>query len=108
MYSWPGVKFLLKGGSPPTVAGGPWLITSRSVAQMAVASTRTNTSAPPGTGIALSTSVKSPGLPSTHAFMVFDIFGFYHPFFGLRKAPRYRYPRIARVYIIFGHRTRGF
>ena len=54
MYSWPGVKFLLNGGSPPMSAGGPWQITSRSVAQMAVASMRTSTSATPGLGTGLS------------------------------------------------------
>src|SRR6478672_8068874 len=46
---------------------------SRSVAQIATASMRTSTSALRGTGIGLSRKVSSPGLPSTHAFMVSGI-----------------------------------
>jgi hypothetical protein len=68
------VKFRLNGGSPPTVAGGPWLITSRSVAQMAVAPTRTSTSATPGVGTGLSTRLNWPGSPKTQAFIVFMVF----------------------------------
>src|SRR6266850_7566811 len=71
MYSWPGVKFLLNGGSPPIMAGGPWLMTSRSVAQMAVASTRTSTSATPGAGTGLLIRLNWPGSPRTHAFIDF-------------------------------------
>jgi len=43
---------------------------SRSVAQIATASMRTNTSAFFGTGTGLSRNNSSPGSPSTHAFMV--------------------------------------
>src|SRR5689334_6355417 len=43
---------------------------SRSVAQIATASMRTSTSARFGTGTGLSTSLSSPGSPSTHARMV--------------------------------------
>src|SRR6476659_6234048 len=46
---------------------------SRSVAQIATASMRTNTSALRGTGIGLSRKLSSPGLPSTHAFIVSGI-----------------------------------
>src|SRR5712672_2324850 len=42
---------------------------SRSVAQIATASMRTRTSARPGTGVGLSRSRSSSGLPSTHAFI---------------------------------------
>src|SRR5437660_6602659 len=49
-------------------------MTSRSVAQIAVASMRTSTSAVPGRGTGLSTSVNSPGLPRIHAFIVFTFF----------------------------------
>ncbi len=41
MYSWPGVKFLLNGAPPWMRAGGPTEITSRSVAQIATATGRT-------------------------------------------------------------------
>src|SRR5688572_18493025 len=70
MYSCPGVKFLLNGGPPATIAGGPWLITSRSLAQIAHASTRTSTSAGPGWGTGLSARVSWPGSPRTQAFIV--------------------------------------
>src|SRR5262245_5467913 len=74
MYSWPGVKFLLNGGSPPMTAGGPWPITSRSVAQIATASIRMSTSATPGMGTGLSTRLSWPGSPSTHVFITFIFF----------------------------------
>src|SRR6185295_2870285 len=67
MYSCPGVQFLLKGSPPCTSAGGPEAMTSRSVAQIATASMRTNTSAARGTGTGFSISLSSPGLPSTQA-----------------------------------------
>src|SRR4029450_11360795 len=67
MYSCPGVQFLLKGSPPCTSAGDPEAMTSRSVAQIATASMRTNTSAARGTGPGFSISPSSPGLPSTQA-----------------------------------------
>src|ERR1700738_4808180 len=70
MYSCPGVKFLLKGMPPRMEAGGLGYIISRSVAQIATASMRTSTSAFFGTGTGFSRNESSPGLPSTHAFMV--------------------------------------
>ena len=48
MYSWPGVKPLLNGSSPSIIAGTPCLMISMSVAQTAIASIRTSTSAGPG------------------------------------------------------------
>ena len=50
IYSWPGVKFLLKGRPPWMLAGEPEWMISRSVAQIATASMRTSTSARAGTG----------------------------------------------------------
>src|SRR5215831_11170198 len=70
MYSCPGVQFLLKGNPPWTRAGEPCAITSRSVAQMATASMRTNTSARRGIGTGFCVKLSSPGSPSTHAHMV--------------------------------------
>src|SRR4051794_35700593 len=70
MYSWPGVKSLLKGRPPWIWAGSPCSMISRSVAQMATPSMRTRTSALFGAGTGLSTSDSSPGSPRTHAFMV--------------------------------------
>ena len=70
MYSWPGVQFLLKGRPPWISAGGPWAMTSRSVAQMATASMRTSTSARFGAGTGFCVNFSSPGLPSTQARMV--------------------------------------
>src|SRR3954447_21227701 len=70
MYSWPGVKSLLKGRPPWIWAGGPCWMISRSVAQMATPSMRTRTSALFGAGTGLLTSDNSPGSPRTHAFMV--------------------------------------
>src|SRR5262245_40947153 len=70
MYSWPGVQFLLNGKPPCTSAGGPVAITSRSVAQIATASMRTNTSAARGTGTGFSMSASSPGSPNTQARIV--------------------------------------
>ena len=70
MYSWPGVKFLLKGSSPSISAGAPSLMISRSVAQIATASMRTRTSAGPGRGTGLSTRLSSSGSPRIQAFMV--------------------------------------
>src|SRR5262245_42428042 len=46
---------------------------SRSVAQIATASMRTSTSAWRGTGTGFCVSASSPGLPSTHAFMLSGI-----------------------------------
>ena len=71
MYSWPGVKPLLNGSSPSTIAGRPCLMISISVAQTAIASIRTSTSAGPGSGTGFSTSDSSSGSPSTQAFIVF-------------------------------------
>ncbi len=73
IYSWPGVKPRLKGSPPSTIAGSPCLTISMSVAQTAIASTRTSTSAAPGSGTGFSTRVSSSGLPSTQAFIVFGI-----------------------------------
>src|SRR3954447_5376342 len=70
MYSWPGVQFLLNGKPPSIIAGGPWAITSRSVAQIATASMRTSTSARFGIGTGFSVSFSSPGSPSTQARIV--------------------------------------
>ena len=44
-----------------------------SVAQTAIASTRTSTSARPGSGTGFSTRLSSSGPPSTQAFIVFGI-----------------------------------
>src|SRR5688572_2923037 len=70
MYSWPGVKFLLNGRPPSINAGAPCPITSRSVAQIATASTRTSTSAGPGFGTGLSIRASWPGSRRTQALMV--------------------------------------
>src|SRR3954453_11419694 len=70
MYSWPIVKFLLNGNSPSTIAGQPCFIISISVAQTAIASTRSSPSAGPGSGTGFSTSDNSSGPPRTHAFIV--------------------------------------
>ena len=70
MYSWPGVKSLLKGSPPWIWAGGPCAMISRSVAQMATPSMRTRTSARLGSGTGFSTSDSSSGSPRTQAFMV--------------------------------------
>src|SRR5580700_10042878 len=69
IYSWPGVKFLLKGRPPPILAGEPLWMTSRSVAQIATASMRTRTSARPGTGVGFSPRESWSGSPSTQAFI---------------------------------------
>ena len=69
IYSWPGVKFLLKGRPPWMLAGDPRWMISRSVAQIATASMRTSTSARPGTGVGLSRRKSSSGPPSTQAFI---------------------------------------
>ena len=69
IYSWPGVKFLLKGRPPWMLAGEPQWMTSRSVAQIATASMRTSTSARPGTGVGLSRRKSSSGFPRTQAFI---------------------------------------
>ena len=69
IYSWPGVKFLLKGRSPPMLAGDPLWTISRSVAQIATASMRTRTSARPGNGVGLSRRKSSSGSPRTQAFI---------------------------------------
>src|SRR4029077_12338885 len=109
MYSWPGVKFLLNGGPPPIVAGRPWLITSRSVAQMAVASIRTSTSATPGLGTNLSTRVSWPESPRTQAFIVVMFFlGYIIRFSHTERARRSRSARIAKAYIIWPLRPHGF
>ncbi len=73
IYSWPGVKPLLKGDPPSMIAGSPCLMISMSVAQTAMASMRTSTSARPGSGTGFSTRVSSSGPPSTQAFMVLGI-----------------------------------
>src|SRR5487761_1685123 len=73
MYSWPMVKFRLNGESPSTIAGRPRCMISMSVAQTAIASMRTRTSALPGSGTFFSTSFSSSGPPSTQAFMVSGI-----------------------------------
>src|SRR6266853_677530 len=73
MYSWPGVKPLLKGDPPSMIAGSPCLMISMSVAQTAMASMRTSTSARPGSGTGVSTRLSSSGPPSTQAFMVLGI-----------------------------------
>src|SRR5262244_3606451 len=70
IYSCPGVQFLLNGGPPSIIAGGPCQMFSRSVAQIATASMRTSTSAFPGTGTGFCLSDSSPCPPSTLAFMV--------------------------------------
>jgi hypothetical protein len=57
----------LNGSPPPIIAGAPWWMISRSVAQIATASMRTSTSARPGIGIGLSTRLSWPGSPSTQA-----------------------------------------
>ena len=67
MYSWPGVQFLLNGRPPLISAGGPDLMTSRSVAQIATASMRTSTSALAGTGTGFSVKISCSGSPSTQA-----------------------------------------
>src|ERR1700722_14830597 len=69
IYSWPGVKFLLNGRSPPMLAGEPPWMTSRSVAQIATASMRTKTSARPGTGVGFSRRKSWSGSPRTQAFI---------------------------------------
>jgi hypothetical protein len=56
------------------MAGGPWAITSRSVAQIATASIRTSTSATPGVGYRLVDQAQFAGIPSTHAFIAFIFF----------------------------------
>ena len=69
--SWPIVKFLLNGSPPSTIAGRPWAMISRSVAQIETASMRTGTSAEPGCGTSFSGRQNlHPGPPSTHAFIV--------------------------------------
>ena len=73
IYSCPGVKFLLNGKPPSIIAGGPWLITSRSVAQIATASILTKTSALFGISTCLSTNDRLSGSPKTHAFIVLGI-----------------------------------
>ena len=73
IYSCPGVKFLLNGNPPSIIAGGPWLITSRSVAQIATASILTKTSALFGISTCLSTNDRLSGSPKTHAFIVLGI-----------------------------------
>src|ERR1700733_8357370 len=73
MYSWPGVKPLLNGSPPSIIAGTPCLMTSISVAQTAIASIRTRTSAEPGSGTGFSTSDNCSGSPSTQAFIVSGI-----------------------------------
>src|SRR6266851_2568156 len=73
MYSWPGVKPLLKGSSPSIIAGRPCRMISMSVAQTAIASTRTRTSAAPGLGTGFSTIVSCSGSPRTQAFIVSGI-----------------------------------
>jgi hypothetical protein len=60
---------LLNGSPPPIIAGVPWWMISRSVAQIATASMRTSTSARPGIGIGLSTRLSWPGSSSTQARM---------------------------------------
>src|SRR6266852_4650070 len=69
MYSCPGVKFLLNGRPPWIIAGVPYAMTSRSVAQIATASMRTSTSARPGAGTGFCFNASSPGSPSIQAFM---------------------------------------
>ena len=76
IYSCPGVKFLLNGNPPSIKAGGPRLITSRSVAQIATASIFTNTSDLFGISTILSTKDNSPGLPKTQAFIFSGIGNF--------------------------------
>ena len=73
MYSWPGVKPLWNGRSPSIIAGTPCLMISMSVAQTAIASIRTKTSARPGSGTGFSTNASSSGPPSTQACIVFGI-----------------------------------
>jgi len=73
MYSWPGVKFLLNGSPPWIRAGVPLWMISRSVAQTAIASMRTSTSAAWGWGTGLSTKLSWSGSPRTQAFMVCGI-----------------------------------
>ena len=73
MYSWPGVKPLLNGRPPSIIAGTPCLMTSISVAQTAIASIRTRTSARPGSGTGFSTSDNCSGSPRTQAFIVSGI-----------------------------------
>src|SRR5215469_10358041 len=73
MYSWPGVKPLLNGSAPSIISGTPCFKTSMSVAQTAIASIRTSTSAGPGSGTFFSTSDSSSGPPSTQAFIVSGI-----------------------------------
>src|SRR6266481_2040715 len=69
IYSWPGVKSLLKGSPPWMLAGEPEWMISRSVAQIATASMRTRASARPGTGVGLSRRKSSSGPPRTQAFI---------------------------------------
>ena len=73
MYSWPGVKFLLKGRPPRIHAGSPLVMISTSVPQMETASIRTSTSAGPGSGTGFSARRSWSGSSRTHAFMVFGI-----------------------------------
>src|SRR4051812_526443 len=69
IYSWPGVKFLLKGRPPKMLAGEPEWMISRSVAQIATASMRTRTSARTGTGTGFSLRNSWSGSPSTQALI---------------------------------------
>src|SRR5438094_1379513 len=73
MYSWPGVKPRLNGSPPSIIAGTPWRMISMSVAQTAIASTRTSTSAGPGCGTGFSMRASSAGLASTQAFIRWGI-----------------------------------
>ena len=69
IYSCPEVKFLLNSSPPLMIAGSPWLMISKSVAQTAMTSILTSTSALPGSGTGFSVRITSSGSPRTQAFI---------------------------------------
>src|ERR1035437_5091598 len=69
-------------------------MTSRSVAHTAIASMRTSTSAAPGRGTGFSTSLSSPGLPSTQAFIFSGITEF------LRRVSESAAKRVVAAHVI--------